>query len=394
MTWKSAWVTMFMFPLSHDPDSFGGAQPGIYGGANRLEIDANGYFYIAATDPTGGTISFGENLSTPGDSSWYFNWRTWDLDNNLAGTYEETGHHLGMAVDNEGNAHLAYYDAKNDNANYLRLSSSSVTGTGFPPQTLWQQFTEVIESDGDIGRSIDIAVDSSGDPHVAFLDTTNGTVRCGKRYEFTGSQLRVSPMGWNYEYGYLYPYTEDKEIYISNPGTENLIITSITATDTSSTATTGQPVWTVKITGAQRPLGTLPATVAPGDFATFAVSFSPDVFGTYKTGQVEIESNWGSVIIYFKGMGMGGDPPSDQCFIATAAYGSKYADDVVVFRRFRDHYLLPNPIGRQLVKLYYKLSPPLAEFIAQDEDYRRTVRECLNPVARCIEYILPQVKQK
>ena len=154
MTWKSAWVTMFMFPLSHDPDSFGGAQPGMYGGANRLEIDASGNFYIASTDPTAGTVSFGQNTSTPGDSSWYFNWRTWDLDNNLAGTYEETGHHLGMAVDGDGNGHLAYYDANGDNANYLWLSSTSVAGSGFPPQTLWQQFTEVIESAGDVDRAL------------------------------------------------------------------------------------------------------------------------------------------------------------------------------------------------------------------------------------------------
>ena len=52
------------------------------------------------------------------------------------------------------------------------------------------------------------------------------------------------------------------------------------------------------------------------------------------------------------------------CFIATAAFGSKFEKHVQLLRRFRDFYLMPNGIDRIFVKAYYKYSPPLADFIA------------------------------
>jgi len=48
------------------------------------------------------------------------------------------------------------------------------------------------------------------------------------------------------------------------------------------------------------------------------------------------------------------------CFVATAAYGSSMEPQVTILRKFRDRYLLPNPLGNALVDFYYKCSPPLA----------------------------------
>ena len=46
------------------------------------------------------------------------------------------------------------------------------------------------------------------------------------------------------------------------------------------------------------------------------------------------------------------------CFIATASYGSSMDSHVMLLEKFRDRFLLTNPVGEEFVKLYYAFSPP------------------------------------
>ena len=79
----------------------------------------------------------------------------------------------------------------------------------------------------------------------------------------------------------------------------------------------------------------------------------------------------------FGGYGSGAEPPTPGCggcFIATAAYGTDTAEQLDILREFRDTVLLLNSLGARFVSLYYRASPPMANFISQNEVLRTMVR--------------------
>jgi hypothetical protein len=70
---------------------------------------------------------------------------------------------------------------------------------------------------------------------------------------------------------------------------------------------------------------------------------------------------------------------SSPCCTATAAYGTPMAREIGVLRQFRDEYLLTNALGKTLAGLYYRISPPIAEFITEHPDLKPVVRAGLAP---------------
>jgi hypothetical protein len=69
-----------------------------------------------------------------------------------------------------------------------------------------------------------------------------------------------------------------------------------------------------------------------------------------------------------------------ECFIATAAYDTPMAEEIQILREFRDKYLMTNPVGKGLGEFYYKVSPPIAEFITEHPSLKPIVRVGLLPV--------------
>jgi len=70
----------------------------------------------------------------------------------------------------------------------------------------------------------------------------------------------------------------------------------------------------------------------------------------------------------------------DNCFIATAAFGTTMAGKIDVLRSFRDQYLMTRAPGQRLVDCYYKFSPPIATLIAAHPWQRWLARVVLLPV--------------
>jgi outer membrane protein assembly factor BamB len=73
------------------------------------------------------------------------------------------------------------------------------------------------------------------------------------------------------------------------------------------------------------------------------------------------------------------EPSGGMCFIATAAYGTPMAEEIEILREFRDGYLLTNPLGQAFVDFYYRVSPPIAEFITEHPSLKPIVRVGLLP---------------
>ena len=67
-------------------------------------------------------------------------------------------------------------------------------------------------------------------------------------------------------------------------------------------------------------------------------------------------------------------------FIATGVFGSKTEGHVKILAEFRDERLLTNRFGRRFVDVYYRLSPPVADYLRRHPSARAVVRYALIPV--------------
>lgn len=111
----------------------------------------------------------------------------------------------------------------------------------------------------------------------------------------------------------------------------------------------------------------------PSDTSSFVVEFEEDPYYLSSSDTIDYE---------------GGGEGGDGCFIATVAFGSPLASELDTLRKFRDQYLLTNPLGKQFVSKYYQYSPPLADYIRERENLRKIIRIGLKPVVESIRLLV------
>ena len=117
----------------------------------------------------------------------------------------------------------------------------------------------------------------------------------------------------------------------------------------------------------------VPITNTGGSYVEGNITVKAPLFATHARIRLVEGGNWsgGMQDVRFDDIGL----YAPGCFIATAAYGTDTAKQLDVLRSFRDQVLMKDPLGARLVSLYYRLSPPAANYIAQHDVLRTVVRE-------------------
>ena len=88
---------------------------------------------------------------------------------------------------------------------------------------------------------------------------------------------------------------------------------------------------------------------------------------------------------YGGGSGVSSTPTSTSgCFIATAAYGTPFSEEIDVLRNWRDDFLEASYPGRLFIRTYYSLSPPVADNISESDGKRKIVRTALGPIVKIL----------
>ncbi len=70
-----------------------------------------------------------------------------------------------------------------------------------------------------------------------------------------------------------------------------------------------------------------------------------------------------------------------RCFIATAAFSSRTAPEVITLCAFRDQILKASLFGRFFIMSYYKISPPIARYLDNQPFLKKIARSILRKTA-------------
>jgi hypothetical protein len=73
-----------------------------------------------------------------------------------------------------------------------------------------------------------------------------------------------------------------------------------------------------------------------------------------------------------------------RCFVATSAFRSPLAPEVQILRFYRDEYLRKSRLGRNFIRIYYRISPPLACFLDKHSYLKPMVRGILKLMIKCV----------
>jgi YVTN family beta-propeller protein len=304
-----------------------------------------------------------------------------------AGTLEVLDAAMGTPVDSDAVGFLPTAIAVTPDGNLVYVTNNeSGTVSVYNTQTLDVESTVTVGT-GPTGIAVSpdgarVYVANRGSNSVSVFDALTGTEATDSPLDLSGvamapTAVAINPLGTT--------------AYVSNV-TASPVVVEVGGMRTLTIARGGSGIGTVRsnIPGidcgtqclAQYPVGTSVTLITAPDVNSSFSGWSGDA----GCGSVVMLNASLNCVASFSS---NAPPPSQStppssCFIATAAYGSDMAEDVLALRRFRDGTLMRWAAGRAFVRLYYRHSPPLADYIRERDALRATVRWGLWPLVFAI----------
>lgn len=76
---------------------------------------------------------------------------------------------------------------------------------------------------------------------------------------------------------------------------------------------------------------------------------------------------------------------NEGCYIATLCYGNAFADEVLVFKEYRDSTLKKYILGKIFIRFYYKISPSIVSYL---KDYPQINKQIKNLILDPIHFLI------
>jgi hypothetical protein len=118
---------------------------------SSIALDPQGIPHISYYDDVNGDLKYASQIAQGVDTA--DDWKVETVDSS-----GDVGRYTSLAIDAYGIAHISYYDSSYGDLKYTR----QLTETGW--------FSETVDLSGDVGKYSSLALDAGGNPHISYYD--------------------------------------------------------------------------------------------------------------------------------------------------------------------------------------------------------------------------------